>query len=193
MARRFERTLEDIDKRCHAHQVSYTIIGGIAANLHGYLRATADVDITILAEIDNLEKILRVFADDYIALRPNPLAFFQRCLFVPLQYKTTGIKVDVAAALSGFERLAVTRSQRLFYNEVEVNVCTIEDLIIMKLVAARPKDLGDLQVLIPKNRKKLDVRYLRARAKEFIDLERGDVLEKLEELLATVKLRRRRK
>jgi len=192
MARKFDRTLEDIDKRCRAHQIPYTIIGGIATNLHGYLRVTADVDVTILAEIDNLKKILRVFADDYIALRPNPLAFFQRCLFVPLRYKTTGIKVDVVAALSGFERLAVKRSQRLLYNEVEINVCTIEDLIIMKLVSTRPKDIGDLQVLVPKNRKKLDVRYLRARAKEFIAIERSDVPEKLEELLKTPKTRRRK-
>jgi hypothetical protein len=62
----------------------------------------------------------------------------------------------------------------------------------MKLVAARPKDVGDLQVLVPKNRKKLDVRYLRARAKEFIAVERGDVPEKLEALLKTPKPRRRK-
>jgi len=192
MARKFDQTLEDIDKRCRAHQIPYVIIGGIAANLHGYLRATADVDVTILAEIDELQKILSVFANDYISLKPNTLAFFQRCLFVPLQYKTTGINVDVAAALSGFERLAVQRGQRLTYNKVEVTACTVEDLIIMKLVAARPKDIGDLQVLVPKNRKKLDVRYLRARAKEFIDVERSDVLEKLEEFLKAKTSRRRK-
>ncbi|MDZ7359882.1 MAG: hypothetical protein ONB46_04040 [candidate division KSB1 bacterium] len=190
MAGRFDRTLEDIDRRCRAHQIPHVIIGGIAANLHGYLRVTADVDVTILDGIDNLEKILRVFADDYIALKPNPLAFFQRCLFVPLPYKTTGIKVDVAAASSGFERLAVKRGQRLLYNKVEIDICTIEDLIIMKLVGARPKDMGDLQVLVPKNRKKLEVRYLRARAKEFIAVERGDVPEKLEEVLKIPKPRR---
>jgi len=94
--------------------------------------------------------------------------------------------------LSGIERLTVKRSQRLLYNDVEINVCTIEDLIIMKLVAARPKDIGDLLVLVPKNRKKLDVRYLRARAKEFIDVERSDVPEKLEEFLKAPKPRRRK-
>ena len=192
MARKFERTLEDIDKRCRAHQIPYTIVGGIATIIHGYLRVTADVDVTMLAEIDDLEKILSVFTDDYISLKPNPLAFFRRCLFVPLQHKTTKIKVDVAAALSGIERLTVKRSQRLLYNDVAINVFTIEDLIIMKLVAARPKDIGDLQVLVPKKRKSLDVRYLRARAKEFIDVERGDVQEKLEEFLGPRKSRRKK-
>jgi hypothetical protein len=192
MARRFERTLEDIDKRCRGHQIPYAVIGGIATNLHGYLRVTADIDVTVLAEVDSLEKILHVFADDYVALKPNPLAFFLRCLFVPLQYKPTGIKVDIAAALSGIELLTLKRSQRLLYNDVKINVCTIEDLIIMKLVAARPKDIGDLQVLVPKNRKNLDVRYLRARAKEFIAVARSDVPEKLEEFLEVQKSRRKK-
>jgi Nucleotidyltransferase of unknown function (DUF6036) len=192
MVRRFEQTLADIDKRCRTHKISYTIIGGIAVIIHGYLRTTADVDVTILAEIDNLERILGVFADDYISLKSNPLAFFQRCLFVPLQHKTTGLKVDVAAALSGFERLAVERSKRMLYNDVEINVCTIDDLIIMKLVAARTKDTSDLQTLIPQNRKKLDVRYLRARAKEFVALERSDVPERLEQLLSATKSRRKK-
>jgi hypothetical protein len=183
MERKFEKTLEDIDRRCRAHQIPYAVIGGIAAIIHGSLRVTADVDLTILAEIDNLDRILSLFADDYVSLRPDPLAFFQRCFFVPLQHKTTKIKVDIAAALSGYERLAVERSQRLLYNDVEVSACAIEDLIIMKLVAARPKDIADLQTLIPLNRKNLDLAYLRARAKEFIEVERNDVPEQLEEFL----------
>jgi len=187
MAEQFEQTLADIDQRCQAHRIPYAIIGGIAVIIHGAPRVTADIDVTILAEIDTLEQILGVFADDYISLKSNPLAFFQRCLFVPLQHKTTEVKVDVAAALSGFERLAVKRSQRLFYYDVEANVCTIEDLIIMKLIAARPKDILDLQTLIPQNRPQLDLRYLRARAKEFIDVERSDVPEKLEEFLRAAK------
>jgi len=193
MTREFEETLKDIDRRCSKHGVSYTIIGGMATIIHGYMRTTGDIDISIIAEIDTLEKILELFADDYVSMKTNPLAFFQRCLFVPLKHRATQMRVDVAAALSSFERLAIKRSKRLSYAKIELNVCTIEDLIIMKLVAARPKDIGDLQVLVPKNRQKLDVRYLRARAKEFIDVERSDVLEKLEEFLSAPKTRKPRR
>ena len=183
MATKFERTLLDIDSRCRQHDIPYAVIDGIAAIVHGSLRATADIDITILAEIDALENVLAVFAEDYISLRPNPLGFFQRCLFVPLQHKATEMKVDIAAALSGFERKAIQRSKRSYYGNAEVNVCTVEDLIIMKLVAARPKDISDLDILIPANRKQLDLKYLRARAREFIEVERSDIPERLEKLL----------
>lgn len=183
MATRFERTLRDIDKRCRKHKIPYAVIGGIAAIVHGSLRVTADIDLMILAEIDTLERVLKIFADDYVCLRPDPLKFFQRHLFVPLQHKTTKMKVDLAAALSGFERAAIARSQRGRYGKVEVNTCTVEDLIIMKLVAARPKDISDVETLIPANRKQLDLKYLRARAKEFIEVERSDVPELLAKLL----------
>lgn len=112
MAREFERTLEDIDSRCRAQQVPYIVIGGIAAIVHGSLRATGDIDLTMLAEVENLDKILDLFADEYVSLKPDPLVFFRRYLFVPLQYRTTKVRVDVAAALSGFERLAIERSLR---------------------------------------------------------------------------------
>jgi len=187
MTKEFEETLKDIDQRCSRHGVPYTIIGGMATIIHGYVRTTGDIDVSLIAEIDTLEQILELFADDYISMKANSLAFFQRCLFVPLKHRVTQMRVDVAAALSSFERLAIKRSKRLSYAKIKLNVCTIEDLIIMKLVAARPKDIGDLQVLVPKNRQKLDVRYLRARAKEFIDVERSDVPEKLEEYLKAAK------
>lgn len=192
MTKDFEKTLQDIDRRCRQHRISYTIIGGIAAIVHGSERTTGDIDITILAEIDNLERILELFADGYISMKPNPLAFFQRCLFVPLQHRVTQIRVDVAAALSSLERKIIERSKRLLYSDVEVNVCTIEDLIIMKLVADRTKDKLDVETLIPLNRKKLNLRYLRARAKEFVAVERSDVPERLEELLAATKSRRKK-
>ena len=43
-----------------------------------------------------------------------------------------------------------------------------------------------------KNRKKLDLRYLRARAKAFIAVEHSDVPERLEEILRTTKSRRKK-
>jgi len=183
MAREFERTLKDIDKRCQKSQVPYVLIGGLAAIIYGSTRTTVDVDIVILAELDELESVLKIFSNGYVSLQPEPLSFFRRCFFVPLQNVKTKIRVDVAAALSGFERKGLARSQRRFFDTVEVSVCTIEDLLLMKIIAARAKDDLDLDQLVKLHRKQLDLKYLRARAKEFIEVERSDVPERLEKLL----------
>jgi hypothetical protein len=192
MTKEFESTLQDIDQRCRRSKIPYAVIGGMAAIIHGSTRTTVDIDMTILAEIDDLQRILQLFADGYISVKPNPLAFFHRCLFVPLLHRVSKIRVDVTAALSGFERTVIKRSKRLHYLGMVVSVCTVEDLIIMKLIAARTKDIFDLETLFSIHRRKLDVRYLRARAKEFIAVERSDVPEKLEEFLGTRKSRRKK-
>ncbi len=179
----FEQTLLDVDRICQESQTPYAIIGGIANLIHGGARTTQDVDLTLFAEIDQLDHIYRLFELDFMPLHENALAFFQRFFVLPLRHQATQIRVDVAAGLSGLERRAIARSERRNFGEVEVSVCTVEDLILFKLFAAREKDLLDVKSLVASNRQSLDRNYLRDCARELIDLERGDVLQKLEALL----------
>ncbi|MDP2363403.1 MAG: hypothetical protein Q8M94_06490, partial [Ignavibacteria bacterium] len=39
------------------HQISYAIIGGTAAIMYGRLRATEDIDVTLMVELEEMEKI----------------------------------------------------------------------------------------------------------------------------------------
>jgi hypothetical protein len=179
----FERTLLDVDRICRESRTPYAVIGGIAALVHGGMRTTQDVDITVYTEIGELDRVYKLFEKDFEAIRQDAMAFFERFFVLSLRHRQFAIRVDVAAALSGLERDAIQRSERRSFGEVEINVCTIEDLLIFKLFAARDKDLLDVKSLIAHHREKLDVAYLRSRAKEFILLERSDVLERLNALL----------
>jgi hypothetical protein len=51
--------------------VRYLIAGGIAVNIHGYQRATADLDIVIQLEKENILAALRVLGNlDYRSILP---------------------------------------------------------------------------------------------------------------------------
>lgn len=179
----FEQTLLEVDRICRESQTPYAVMGGIAALVHGGMRTTQDVDITIYTEIGQLARIYKLFEKDFAAIRQDAMAFFERFFVLSLRHGQSQIRVDIAAALSGLERDAIKRSERRLFGAVEINVCTIEDLLIFKLFAAREKDLLDVKSLVAHNREKLDLAYLRARAKDFVLLERNDVLERLEALL----------
>ena len=47
---------KEIFKALNKGGVKYIVVGGVAVNLHGYLRATGDLDILVLLETSNLEK-----------------------------------------------------------------------------------------------------------------------------------------
>ncbi|OGQ07988.1 MAG: hypothetical protein A3G32_07620 [Deltaproteobacteria bacterium RIFCSPLOWO2_12_FULL_40_28] len=55
--------LQVLEKLNQAH-VDYVIIGGIACNLHGLIRATRDIDLLIPKNISNTKKILEVLAEN---------------------------------------------------------------------------------------------------------------------------------
>jgi signal recognition particle subunit SEC65 len=53
----YERVFRELNK----NRVKYLVIGGVALNLHGVPRATADLDLAVEIEKKNLEKIAAVF------------------------------------------------------------------------------------------------------------------------------------
>ena len=179
----FEQTLLKIDKFCCQNHLLYIVIGGVAIMYHLEYRTTKDIDISLCLDIEDIhsvgEKLLRHFEPVF----DDPLEFFERNFVLPIRDPETGIRIDISAGLGGFERTAVERGKRVQFAGVEIQVCTVEDLIIFKLVAARPIDYADAEMLIQKYCHELDKDYLQDTAREFAQLERRDVFEHLKEYL----------
>ncbi len=51
---------EKIFKNLNTAKIKYLVVGGVAVNLHGYVRFTGDLDLLVLLEEKNLEKISKV-------------------------------------------------------------------------------------------------------------------------------------
>jgi hypothetical protein len=67
---------------------------------------------------------------------------------LPLHHVPTGITVDVAVGSMGFERQVVSRAANTNLGTLNVTVATAEDLILMKLVAGRARDLEDVENIV---------------------------------------------
>lgn len=61
---------------------------------------------------------------------------------------TSGMEVDLVVAGSGLETLALGRADRLAVDGVEVPVAHPTDLVVMKVLSGRGKDLEDLRGLL---------------------------------------------
>lgn len=178
-----EETVDLVDHLCGANGLAYAVIGGIAATVYGSACTTIDVDVIVHTELETLERVYNVFAQSFTPLKNDALQFFKTYFVLPLAHNTLGTRLDVSAALSEFERTALQRSKRMRYGSATGNFCTPEDLILFKLVARRERDLLDAKDIIKRNRDKLDRSYLRAVAKEFVQVQRPDVVQNLSKLL----------
>ena len=54
--------IEELLNALNAERVRYLVVGGVAVVLHGYTRATFDLDLVINLESSNLERALQVLA-----------------------------------------------------------------------------------------------------------------------------------
>lgn len=53
-----ERWLKEVCRLLDEHGAKYIVVGGVACNLHGLLRATKDIDLLIPCDAENAEAVL---------------------------------------------------------------------------------------------------------------------------------------
>jgi hypothetical protein len=135
-----------------AARVPYVVVGGIAASLLGRPRLTQDVDaLAIAAEADWARALSQAAAFGLVARGSDPLAFARRTRVLLLRHEPTGIDLDVIFAGMPFEAEAVTNGTEVDVSGVRLRLPRVEDLLIMKAIAHRPKDLQDIQGLLAAN------------------------------------------
>jgi len=137
------------------------IIGGIAVSLLGKPRFTADVDVVILLSIEDIPEILEVACE--LGLQPRIAqveAFARKNRILLLRHEESGIDVDISLGVLPFEIEMVERSIIFEIGPLQLQLPTPEDLIILKAVAHRSKDLHDIQEIINNhpeiNRKRIE-------------------------------------
>lgn len=138
------------------------VIGGVAGLLHGTARHTEDVDLTALADGVDLGALLeRCHAQGLEERIPDALAFATQSQVLLLVHRLTGVPVDVTLAWLPYEEQALARAQRIQVQQVSLPVIAVQDLILYKFVAWRPRDQEDVRALLIRHRAVLDHEGLR--------------------------------
>ncbi len=141
--------------------VRYVVVGGLAVVLHGHLRLTADVDIVLDLEPVSARKAMEALKTIGLKARApvDPAAFAdpaQRESWIADKGMTVFSLYSPANPLLildlfvrdliPFEELW-SRSKTIDLGGVKIRVASIDDLIAMKRVVARPQDLSDIEAL----------------------------------------------
>jgi hypothetical protein len=171
-----ERAVVEIAAALDSMTIDYMIVGGIANAVWGEPRATIDVDVTVVVENPGLSAAIAGLSRLFSTAVPDPDAFVRRTRVLPLD-TADGVRIDVIFALLSFERDAVHRAARVVFGDRYVRVVTPEDLLLMKIVSERPRDLADAEALTRRRADTLDRAYLEPRIREFAEsLDRPEIL-----------------
>jgi Nucleotidyl transferase of unknown function (DUF2204) len=153
-------TLVDAADFLQDHGVAYALIDGLAASLRGQARLTADVDLVMACDVSQALALVEALnASQFMPLFEGVAEVVERSFILPLRHRTTGVKVDLALGLSGFEQLIIQRATLVELGGRDITVAKAEDLIVMKSLAGRPQDDQDLRGIVIAQGDRLDWDY----------------------------------
>lgn len=149
-----------LSQRLTAAGVEHAISGSVAMAVHGWARATMDVDYLVVVPSLRLPELFQIVRDEGFrgedralieSVRRNHVAAFEKGdlrvdLFVPfLPWHQTILRRAVVGELRGRK----------------VPLVSQEDILILKLLWLRAKDQGDIDPLFAANAATMDRNYLR--------------------------------
>lgn len=137
----------DMLKCLNKSGVDYVLVGGWAVNMHGYVRATIDLDIWIMADRENAGKVyaaLGAFGAPMGEVKPEDFAT-DGTIF---QIGVAPCRIDIINRVDGLTYAdAAPRAVLREIDGVPVRVLSLDDLIANKRASGRTKDLADAEVL----------------------------------------------
>jgi predicted nucleotidyltransferase len=166
----FRATIEAIQRLLLKFDNRGVIIGGIAVGFLGRPRLTEDVDAMFLLSTHDIPQFLEAAKTENIQPRiPNAEEFAHKSRVLLLHHFPTETNIDISLGILPFEEEMVERGIVQSTGTLSVRLPTPEDLIIMKAIAHRPKDLEDIRTVVDKN-PKLDVARIKHWVKQFAEV-----------------------
>jgi hypothetical protein len=143
--------------------VEFVVIGGVAVGVHGFVRATKDLDIVPEPSPENLARLARLLGEidaQHVGLAdfsPEEFPFdptdpAQLAEGANFRLETSLGPIDIMQWVAGVDaENAYTElgpaAVPVAFRGTEVRVCSLQHLLAMKRAAGRPEDLKDLERL----------------------------------------------
>jgi len=163
--------LRELDARLRQARIDYALIGGVAVNIHGHVRATRDLDVMVLVEDnDALHDQLQALGYEAIDRRDDMSSYVRKL-----------DRLDVIFARRPINRALLERSASVEYGGMRLPAIPVEGLIGLKVQAMsddprRIDDLADIIELMRIHRGSLDLEETRSYFKLF---DREKVLDEI--------------
>lgn len=175
--------LRDLTALFDGRGLVYAVMGGLAVRAYGIPRPTYDIDFTVAISRERLPELFAsVTALGYTVPDEFRSGWVDQVGGLPLikfrlYLADRGVDIDIFLSESAFQESLLSRRRLEEVDARKVWLVSPEDLVLLKLLANRPRDIADVgDVLFTQGQ--LDEAYMRTWAKKL------EVLPRLEAALA---------
>lgn len=151
---------------------AFAIMGGFAVRAHAFPRATYDIDYMVAVKLDDLAKLVAFLRKrDFEVPEIYDTGWVDRVAGMPIVKARKHLRedkffdLDIFLVETPFQHSVLARRQKYTLEDRLVWMCTPEDLLLLKLIANRPRDMVDAHDLLFMQ-PILDLKYLKHWAAE---------------------------
>lgn len=156
-----------------SQRIEYAVVGGVAVAVWGFARATYDVDFIVAANPESLHALRAAIGPPTFLFEPEEINLPRATVLRghwPDRANPTEPDLVVVDFLVMEHRVAdavLTRRRQVTVGGSPTWVCAPEDLILLKVLSGRVKDLDDVRGVIQARGARLDRAYLTAAAQSW--------------------------
>jgi hypothetical protein len=151
--------------------IPHVVSGAVAMAAHGFVRATQDLDLLVIADAVRLPQIFGMVRDLGFAGEDAALLAALRDRYVAT-LRAGPIAVEILVPVLPYHRTLCDRAVRRPLHGHDVPFVTVEDLIVLKMLWRRAKDVPDVQALIAASAD-LDGAYVRGTLQDILPSDDG--------------------
>jgi hypothetical protein len=176
-----------------ARRMRWYVFGAQAVVAYGRPRLTADVDVMVDAGGTKAAELARVLSGAGFALRfPLSTERDEDPRLLPLVHTASSIPVDLVIAAPGLDQELLERAVSIDLGGALVPVVSAADLVALKVLAGRRKDLEDVRGVLLEQGPRLDLARTRALIRAFAAAtENPGLVARLERLVRAARAPRR--
>jgi len=160
----YSKTISFLEKE----KIPYLLIGGLAVGVWGEPRMTQDIDLILFIPKNSIPKFLGKIKNEKFSINKSA-ALKDISLKGAFRIEYSGLWVDIILSSTEFENSAFRRKRKIQLLNKKVALPSPEDLILLKLIPGREKDLLDARSVIERQKNKLNRKYLEEWAQKLSD------------------------
>jgi len=144
---------------------NYALIGGLAVTVRGIARTTRYVDLLLAVPRIRVPGVMERFQEARFSMNPEKVLIelrdhhFSQIHYGPIRVDLLGAVLDV------FQEIVRKACWEKIHGH-RIRIASAEGLILLKLLAFRQHDLGDLWGLVAANKDTLNLKYLRSQYRQ---------------------------
>jgi predicted nucleotidyltransferase len=142
---------KELLKLFNQKNVKYMLIGGYAVSIHGFVRATNDIDLVVSNDAENARNIVAALAEFGFSSGSLSEEHFTEGKQV-VRMGVEPIKIEILNYLEGpgFAG-AYERRKTVHVEDIKIDVISLEDLYANKAAVGGQQDIADIEKLKERN------------------------------------------